>query len=154
MRQLTRVSPGIRQAMTRLLGLFSLIMLVLLNDAFAQQFAGQTVNVIVNFTAGGPTDIEARIVAAHLPKYLQGVNAVIVRNVGGGGGRIAVNQLGTAASARDRLNIGYFTWNAYSLINYPDIIVGMLTIGLLGTASTYAVRLATRPFLAWQRKTR
>jgi NitT/TauT family transport system permease protein len=50
--------------------------------------------------------------------------------------------------------IGYFTWNAYSLINYPDIIVGMLTIGLLGTASTYAVRLATRPFLAWQRKTR
>jgi NitT/TauT family transport system permease protein len=50
--------------------------------------------------------------------------------------------------------IGYFTWNAYSLINYPDIVVGMLAIGGLGTASTYAVRLATRPFLAWQRKTR
>ena len=50
--------------------------------------------------------------------------------------------------------IGYFTWNAYSLINYHDIIVGMLSIGLLGTASTCAVRLATRPFLAWQRKTR
>ena len=32
--------------------------------------------------------------------------------------------------------IGYFTWNAYSLINYPDIVVGMLTIGLLGTLST------------------
>ena len=29
--------------------------------------------------------------------------------------------------------IGYFTWNAYSLINYPDIIVGMLMIGALGT---------------------
>jgi len=50
--------------------------------------------------------------------------------------------------------IGYFTWNAYSLINYPDIVVGMLAIGGLGTASTYAVRLATRPFLAWQRKSR
>ncbi|NJM34170.1 MAG: ABC transporter permease [Rhodomicrobium sp.] len=50
--------------------------------------------------------------------------------------------------------IGYFTWNAYSLINYPDIVVGMLTIGLLGTGSTYAVRLATRPFLKWQRRTR
>lgn len=46
--------------------------------------------------------------------------------------------------------IGYFTWNAYSLINYPDIIVGMLCIGLLGTGSTYAVRLMTRPFLKWQ----
>jgi NitT/TauT family transport system permease protein len=46
--------------------------------------------------------------------------------------------------------IGYFTWNAYSLINYPDIVVGMLCIGLLGTGSTYAVRLITRPFLKWQ----
>ncbi len=50
--------------------------------------------------------------------------------------------------------IGYFTWNAYSLINYPDIVVGMLMIGLLGTASTYAVQLLTRPLLAWQRRIR
>jgi NitT/TauT family transport system permease protein len=50
--------------------------------------------------------------------------------------------------------IGYFTWNAYSLINYQDIVVGMLAIGALGTLSTYAVRLLTRPFLAWQRRTR
>jgi NitT/TauT family transport system permease protein len=50
--------------------------------------------------------------------------------------------------------IGYFTWNAYSLINYPDIVVGMLMIGVLGTLSTYAVRLLTRPLLAWQRRTR
>ncbi len=50
--------------------------------------------------------------------------------------------------------IGYFTWNAYSLINYPDIVVGMLVIGGLGTLSTYAVMLATRPFLAWQRRAR
>jgi sulfonate transport system permease protein len=50
--------------------------------------------------------------------------------------------------------IGYFTWNAYSLINYPDIVVGMLMIGLLGTLSTYAVRLLTRPLLAWQRRGR
>ncbi len=50
--------------------------------------------------------------------------------------------------------IGYFTWNAYSLINYPDIVVGMLVIGGLGMASTLAVRLMTRPLLAWQRRTR
>lgn len=50
--------------------------------------------------------------------------------------------------------IGYFTWNAYSLINYPDIVVGMLMIGALGTLSTYLVRLAMRPLLAWQRRTR
>ena len=50
--------------------------------------------------------------------------------------------------------IGYFTWNAYSLINYPDIVVGMLTIGLLGTASTALVRYAMRPLLAWQSRSR
>lgn len=50
--------------------------------------------------------------------------------------------------------IGYFTWNAYSLINYPDIVVGMLVIGGLGTLSTYAVSLMMRPFLSWQRRAR
>ncbi len=50
--------------------------------------------------------------------------------------------------------IGYFTWNAYSLIIYPDIVVGMIVIGLLGTLSTFAVRLVMRPLLAWQRKAR
>lgn len=50
--------------------------------------------------------------------------------------------------------IGYFTWDAYSLINYPDIVVGMLVIGALGTLSTYAVKMATSPLLAWQRRSR
>ncbi len=46
--------------------------------------------------------------------------------------------------------IGYFTWNAYSLVQYPQIIVGMLCIGALGTLTTHLVRLATRPLLRWQ----
>jgi NitT/TauT family transport system permease protein len=50
--------------------------------------------------------------------------------------------------------IGYFTWNAYSLIKYPDIVVGMLVIGTLGTLSTIAVHKLMQPFLAWQRKAR
>ncbi len=50
--------------------------------------------------------------------------------------------------------IGYFTWNAYSLIVYPDIVVGMLVIGGLGTLSTLAVRKLTEPMLSWRRKSR
>jgi NitT/TauT family transport system permease protein len=50
--------------------------------------------------------------------------------------------------------IGYFTWNAYSLIKYPEIVVGMLVIGTLGTLSTMAVAKLTQPLLAWQRKAR
>jgi len=97
-------------AMKPLLGLLSAILLAAGNAAFAQQFAGQTVTMIVNYSSGGPTDVDARIVARHLPKHLQGVNSVIVRNVGGAGGNIGVNQLGEA-SAKDRLNIGFFTWD-------------------------------------------
>ncbi len=50
--------------------------------------------------------------------------------------------------------LGYFTWTAYSIINYPDSVVGMLALGLLGTGSTALVRQITKPALAWQRKAR
>ncbi|MBX2880345.1 MAG: ABC transporter permease [Granulosicoccus sp.] len=53
-----------------------------------------------------------------------------------------------------QFGIGYFTWNAYSLINYQDIVVGMLVIGFLGTLSTLIVKSLTRPFLRWQEKSR
>lgn len=47
--------------------------------------------------------------------------------------------------------IGYFTWNAYSLVEYENIVIGMLTIGGLGTASTWAVKQASKPALRWQK---
>ncbi len=50
--------------------------------------------------------------------------------------------------------IGYFTWNAYSLINYQDIVVGMLVIGFLGTGSTATVKAISQPLLKWQKRTR
>ncbi len=50
--------------------------------------------------------------------------------------------------------IGYFTWEAYSLVQYPNIIIGMIAIGGLGLTSTALVKLATRPFLRWQPKGR
>lgn len=46
--------------------------------------------------------------------------------------------------------IGYFTWSAYTLIEYPKIIIGMLVIGLLGSVCTWLVRLACSPLLRWQ----
>ena len=46
--------------------------------------------------------------------------------------------------------IGYFTWAAYTLVEYPRIIIGMLVIGALGTLSTATVKLLTKPLLRWQ----
>lgn len=55
----------------------------------------------------------------------------------------------TAEMISGQYGIGYFTWESYQLIRYPDIIIGMLTIGLLGTASTVLIRWLARPFLKW-----
>ncbi len=46
----------------------------------------------------------------------------------------------TAEMISGQFGIGYFTWEAYTLQNYPDIIVGMLIIGGLGMASSAIVR--------------
>ena len=48
--------------------------------------------------------------------------------------------------------IGYYTWNSYTLIQYPQIIIGMLVIGGLGTLCTLLVRKACSPLLKWQAK--
>jgi NitT/TauT family transport system permease protein len=48
--------------------------------------------------------------------------------------------------------IGYFTWTSYTLIQYPEIIIGMLSIGGLGTLCTLLVRKACNPLLRWQIK--
>lgn len=48
--------------------------------------------------------------------------------------------------------IGYFTWTSYTLIQYPEIIIGMLTIGGLGSLCTLLVRKACAPLLRWQTK--
>ncbi len=45
--------------------------------------------------------------------------------------------------------IGYFTWAAYSLIQYPDIVLGMVAIGLLGLVSSAAIRGLGRLAMPW-----
>jgi len=51
-----------------------------------------------------------------------------------------------------QFGIGYFTWEAYSLVNYPGIVLGMLTIGVLGLLCSRAIKLVgqwTMPWLAY-----
>jgi len=47
--------------------------------------------------------------------------------------------------------IGYFTWEAYSLVQYSDIVLGMICIGVLGLLSSLLVRLAARAAMPWSR---
>ena len=47
--------------------------------------------------------------------------------------------------------IGYFTWEAYSLVQYADIALGMITIGILGLVSSLLVRAVGRLVMPWGR---
>jgi NitT/TauT family transport system permease protein len=47
--------------------------------------------------------------------------------------------------------IGYFTWEAYSLVQYPDIALGMICIGVLGLGSSALIRGLGRVVMPWNR---
>jgi NitT/TauT family transport system permease protein len=48
-----------------------------------------------------------------------------------------------------QFGIGYFTWEAYSLIQYADIAIGMIVIGVLGLACSGAIRAIGRLMMRW-----
>jgi len=48
-----------------------------------------------------------------------------------------------------QFGIGYFTWEAYSLVNYPAIVLGMLTIGVLGLACSGVIRVVGTLAMPW-----
>jgi tripartite-type tricarboxylate transporter receptor subunit TctC len=71
-------------------------------------YQGKTVTFFINFSAGGPTDIEGRIVARHLARFIPGSPTIVVQNMSGGGGVTGINFLGERAKP-DALTLGYFT---------------------------------------------
>lgn len=74
----------------------------------ADLFRGKTVTFLINFTPGGSTDVEGRVLARHLSKHIPGKPTVVVQNMGGAGGSIGTNYLGQVAKA-DGLTMGYLT---------------------------------------------
>lgn len=56
-------------------------------------YAGKRLTFVVDFSAGGPTDIECRLYARHLKNLLPGAPTIIVMNRPGAGGTLAMNWL-------------------------------------------------------------
>jgi NitT/TauT family transport system permease protein len=48
-----------------------------------------------------------------------------------------------------QFGVGYFTWEAYSLVNYPAIVLGMITIGVLGLACSGIIRMFGVFMMPW-----
>ena len=47
--------------------------------------------------------------------------------------------------------LGYMIWQAYSLAQYPLIIVGMLIIGCIGAGMSAGIRFLGRKLVPWQK---
>ena len=98
-------------------------------SAFAQFYKGKTITMIINYPAGGPTDIEGRIVAQHLSAHIPGNPTIVIKNVGGAGGIIGSNQLGEASPNGE--TIGFFTLDMIAELvgntsirtNYSDFLL-------------------------------
>ena len=76
--------------------------------AEAQFYKGKTLNVVINYGAGGNTDVQGRTLMRYMEKYIPGSPKIVVRNKPGAGGAVGANYLGQGAP-RDGSFMGVFT---------------------------------------------
>jgi tripartite-type tricarboxylate transporter receptor subunit TctC len=97
----------------------------------AQTFPNRTITLIVPFPPGGSTDVIARIMAERMRPVLG--QSVVIENVGGAGGSIAVGRLARAAPDGYTIDIGQWDTHVGSII-YPltyDLQKDFAPIGLV-----------------------
>jgi tripartite-type tricarboxylate transporter receptor subunit TctC len=82
-------------------------------------YKGKRLNLVVNFGAGGPADIEGRLVAKHLVKHIDGAPGIIVQNKEGAGGLVGINFMGELGP-RDGTMAGYLTAAAWNYVIEPS----------------------------------
>lgn len=95
----------------------------------------------VRTLGGNRRDVLLRVV---LPGSLPGVFGGL--SVGMGVAWICVI---SAEMISGRLGVGYRTWNAYTIVDYPGVFVGIITIGVLGYGTSAAVELLGRRVTRW-----
>jgi tripartite-type tricarboxylate transporter receptor subunit TctC len=85
----------------------------------AQDYPTRAITMIVPFAAGGPTDVVARIVTAHMAQTLG--QSIIIENVVGAGGTTATARAARAANDGYTLITGHMGTHAASVPLYPKL---------------------------------
>lgn len=113
-------------------------------------YKGKRLTLLINFAAGGPTDIEGRLLARHIAKHIDGAPQIIVQNRDGAGGLVGTNYMGEVGP-RDGSMFGYFTGAAWKYVMEPDKhTVDFRTFEFIGYQpgnAVYYVRADTPPGL-------
>ncbi len=110
-----------------------LLGVALAGPALGQAYPNKPITVIVPFAAGGPTDLMARIVGERMGKELG--QQMIIENVAGAAGTIAMGKLARSAPDGYTIGIGHLGTNVvngaiYKNLNY-DLINDLTPIALL-----------------------
>ena len=95
----------------------------------------------VRTLGGNRADVIARVV---LPGILPGVFGGLSVGIG-----VAWICVISAEMISGRLGVGYRTWQAYTVVAYPGVFVGIITIGVLGFVTSAAVELIGRRVTRW-----
>jgi tripartite-type tricarboxylate transporter receptor subunit TctC len=103
-------------SMRKLLVAIMLTALASIAAVQAQTYPSRSITLIVPFPPGGSTDVVARIMAERMRPLLG--QPIIIENVGGAGGSIAVGRLARAAPDGYTIDIGQWDTHVGSII-YP-----------------------------------
>ena len=124
---------------TRLFFLFFAIGAAPAFSADAPFYRGKTLTVLINFAAGGPTDVEGRLAARFLGKHIPGQPSIVVQNMPGAGGVTGTNYLGEVAKP-DGLILGYFTNQFFNLLTAdPTLRVDLAKFAYIASIEGVAI---------------
>jgi tripartite-type tricarboxylate transporter receptor subunit TctC len=111
-------------------------------------YRGKRLTLVINFAAGGPTDIEGRLLAKHMAKHIESSPTILVQNKDGAGGLVGTNFVGEVGP-RDGTMFGYFTGAAWKYVMEPEKhAVDFRTFEFLGYqpgGAVYYIRSDTPP---------
>jgi tripartite-type tricarboxylate transporter receptor subunit TctC len=102
----------------KVLAAIALVLFAGIASAQAQNYPSRQITLIVPFPPGGSTDVAARIMAEHMRARLG--QPVVIENVGGAGGSIAVGRLARAAPDGYTIDIGQWDTHVGSIIYKLD----------------------------------
>ena len=116
------------------LRLFAAAVMSCFGVASAQNFPARPVAIVVPFSAGGPTDTIARIMAERMTKSLG--QTVVVENVTGAGGNIGVGRVVRAAPDGYMVSIGHIGPHVINGAMYQldyDLLKDLAPVGMFVT---------------------
>ncbi|MCC6780457.1 MAG: hypothetical protein IT537_28100 [Hyphomicrobiales bacterium] len=82
-------------------------------------YKGKRLNLVINFAAGGPSDIEGRLLAKHIAKHIEGAPTIVVQNKDGAGGLVGATYIGEVGP-KDGSMLGYLTAASWPSVIEPE----------------------------------